>query len=437
MPGHGAVSLSDYVRLVRGNRNFRLLWTAQLISEIGDWFYIVAIYSQLLEYTGTAKSIAIAFVLQVLPQTLIAPASGVINDRLSRRHVMMFADWSRAIIVLCMLLVRGPGMIWFLYLLLFFETVGWALFEPGRNAAIPNIVPRDQILVANGLSSATWSFNLAVGSAIGGLVAVSLGRHAVFLINSVSFVGSGLLIRAMHFSEPHADHSGPFRLKYLLDFSPIIEGLRYIRQRRRLLVILFAKTGLGLTMGANWVLVPIFGERIFPVRLEGMSMAAAGMLGMSLLMGCRGLGALLAPFIACPLAGRSESRLRWGILFGYAGGALGYLWLSLSPDIWHAGAAIVAANIGGSTVWIFSTTLLQMYTSDPFRGRVFSSEFAFAMLSAAAMNYTSGSLIDFGWTPRLLSMCTAALVLVPIGAWAIFALRFPAYNADVDESLIE
>src|ERR1019366_4446583 len=115
MAAQGAVSLSDYVRLVRGNRNFRLLWTAQMISEIGDWFYIVAIYSLLLEYTGTAKSIAFAFLLQVLPQTLIAPTAGVINDRLSRRKVMMFADWVRALVVLCMLLVRGPGMIWFLY----------------------------------------------------------------------------------------------------------------------------------------------------------------------------------------------------------------------------------------------------------------------------------------------------------------------------------
>ncbi len=437
MTAHGAVSLSDYVRLIRSNRNFRRLWAAQMISEIGDWFYIVAIYSLLLEYTGTAKSIAFAFVLQVLPQTLIAPTAGVINDRLSRRQVMMFADWSRAIIVLCMLLVRGAGMIWFLYLLLFLETVAWALFEPGRNAVIPNIVRKDDILVANGLSSATWSFNLAIGSAIGGLVAVWLGRDAVFLINSVSFVGSALLIRSMCFSEPHAEHSGPLRLKHLLDFSPIVEGVRYILRDRRLSVILFAKCGLGLTMGANWVLVPMFGERIFPVRLAGMSAAAAGMLGMSLLMGCRGIGALMAPFISSPLAGMSDRKLRWGILFGYMGGAVGYLWLSLSPNIWHAGAAIIVAHIGGSTVWIFSTTLLQMYTTDRFRGRVFSSEFAFAMLSAATLNYTGGWLIDSGVSVRHVAAFTAMLVLIPITAWSVFALRLFGDHADAGEALGE
>ena len=422
MANPAAVSVSDYVRLIRGNRNFRLLWTAQMISEIGDWFYIVAIYSLLLEHTGTAKSIAFAFVLQVLPQTLFSPTCGVINDRLSRRQVMMFADWSRALIVLCMLLVRGPGLIWLLYVLLFLETIAWGLFEPGRNASIPNIVPKQDILVANGLSSATWSFNLAIGSAIGGLVAVWLGRDAVFIINSLSFVASGLLIRSMCFHEPHAENMGPLRLKHLLDFSPIVEGIRYILRDRRLSVILFAKCGLGLTMGANWVLVPIFGERVFPVKFGAMTAAAAGMLGMSLLMGCRGVGALMAPFFSSPLAGMDERKLRWGILFGYLVGALGYLWLAKSPNIWHAGAAIILAHLGGSTVWIFSTTLLQMFTVDRFRGRVFSSEFAFAMLSAATMNYTGGLLIDAGVHVRQVALYTAVLVLIPITAWAIFAL---------------
>ena len=97
-----------YLALLRANRNFRLLWIAQVISEIGDWFYTVAIYSLLLEYTGSAKSIALAFTLQVLPQFVCSPSAGVINDRLSRRSVMIFADYARAAIVACMLFVRGP-----------------------------------------------------------------------------------------------------------------------------------------------------------------------------------------------------------------------------------------------------------------------------------------------------------------------------------------
>ncbi|MGB9605667.1 MAG: MFS transporter, partial [Bryobacteraceae bacterium] len=60
---HNPVSLAVYWRLVRDNRNFRLLWLAQIVSELGDWFYAIAIYSLLLELTGSAKSIAVAYVL--------------------------------------------------------------------------------------------------------------------------------------------------------------------------------------------------------------------------------------------------------------------------------------------------------------------------------------------------------------------------------------
>ena len=61
-----SVSFSEYLRLTRENRNFRKLWFAQIVSEIGDWFYTLAIYSLLLDLTGRASSVALALVLQVL-----------------------------------------------------------------------------------------------------------------------------------------------------------------------------------------------------------------------------------------------------------------------------------------------------------------------------------------------------------------------------------
>src|SRR3954452_20629332 len=109
------VNLRAYGRLLRTNRNFRLLWFAQVVSEIGDWLYAVAIYSLILEFTGSAQAVALAFVLQVLPQFFVAPTAGVLNDRLSRRKLMIFADWVRAVIVFAMLFVQTPERLPFLY----------------------------------------------------------------------------------------------------------------------------------------------------------------------------------------------------------------------------------------------------------------------------------------------------------------------------------
>ncbi|MGA3202703.1 MAG: MFS transporter [Bryobacteraceae bacterium] len=196
------MTFASYWRLVRGNRNFRLLWTAQIVSEMGDWFYSVAIFSFLLELTGSAQMVSLAFLMQVLPQCFMAPTAGVINDRISRRKVMMFADWSRAAIVLAMMLVRTRAMLPLLFLLLLLETVCWALFEPGRSAVVPNITKDDEIPVANALGSATWSMNFALGAGLGGLVLVTFGRETVFIVDSLSFVVSALLIRGMKFAEP-------------------------------------------------------------------------------------------------------------------------------------------------------------------------------------------------------------------------------------------
>jgi MFS family permease len=95
------------------------LWIAQIVSETGDWFYAVAIFSFLLEVTGSAQTVALAFFMQVFPQCVMAPAAGVINDRLSRRKVMLYSDWARAGVVLCMIFVRSRETVWLLFVLLF------------------------------------------------------------------------------------------------------------------------------------------------------------------------------------------------------------------------------------------------------------------------------------------------------------------------------
>jgi MFS family permease len=96
---------------VRANTNFRGLWLAQIVSENGDWFYTLAIYSLWLDLTGKASSFAMALVMQVLPHTVLGPLAGTVNDRFSRRRVIV-DDLVRVVIVECMLLVRTRSSVW-------------------------------------------------------------------------------------------------------------------------------------------------------------------------------------------------------------------------------------------------------------------------------------------------------------------------------------
>src|SRR5437660_3048956 len=185
-----SISLASYVVLLRRNRNFRRLWMAQIVSEVGDWFYTLSIYTLLLQLTGHPGSVALALVLQVLPQTFVGPTAGVVNDRLRRKHVMIAADLVRFAVVLAMLFVRSASMVWLVYPLLLAETTMAAFFEPARSAVIPNIADNSEVLVANTLSSATWSVNLLIGASIGGVVAAFFGRDTVFILNALSFLTS-------------------------------------------------------------------------------------------------------------------------------------------------------------------------------------------------------------------------------------------------------
>jgi MFS family permease len=413
-----SISFASYLLLLRGNRNFRRLWLAQIVSEIGDWFYTLSIYTLLLQLTGRASSVALALVLQVLPQTFVGPTAGVVNDRLRRKHVMIAADLVRFGVVLAMLFVRSRSMVWFVYPLLLAETIMAAFFEPARSAVIPNITVKEEVLIANTLSSATWSVNLLIGASVGGVVAAFFGRDAVFILNALSFLVSAMLIRGMRFAEPHAESADPLRPRDLVDFSPVLEGIRYVRNQRTLLPTVFAKAG-ELMIGPSWVIFTVMGANEFAVHWHNVDPARGSMLGMSILLGGRGLGALVGPLISARWAGRSDHRLRLGILFGYLTIAVGYAALGISRTVWLASACAMLAHAGGSTVWVFSTTLLQLHTDDRFRGRVFSADLGFSMLTIAIGAYLCGRLLDLGVAARTVATWTGIVMLLPAGLWAL------------------
>jgi predicted MFS family arabinose efflux permease len=397
------------------------LWLAQIVSEIGDWFYTLSIYTLLLQLTGHAGSVALALILQVLPQAFAGPTAGVVNDRVKRKHVMIAADLVRFVVVLSMMFVRSRSTVWLVYPLLLAETTMTAFFEPARSSVIPNIAAESEVLVANTLSSATWSVNLLIGASVGGVVAAFFGRDAVFILNALSFLTSAILIAGMRFAEPHAEAAMPLRPRDLVDFSPVLEGIRYIRNHPTLFPAVFAKAG-EIMVGPSWVIFTVMGAHEFAVHGRGIDAAGGAMLGMSILLGGRGLGALVGPLVAARWAGSNDARLRLGILFGYLVIAVGYGVLGVSRSVWMAAGCAMLAHAGGSTVWVFSTTLLQIHTEDRFRGRVFAADLGLGSLTFAITAYGAGRFLDAGFSARTVATSTGVLMLIPATILAL-ALR--------------
>src|SRR5512135_2860894 len=175
---------AGYRELLRTNRNFRTLWYGQIVSELGDWLSTVALLNLMLDLTGKARVIGWFFIIIHLPAFFVGPLSGVLADRFDRKKLMIAMDLVRAVLVLGYFSVQSADRIWILYLIAATEISLATVFEPARNAIIPDICRNRELLPANALGSITWSIVLAVGAAAGGLITTWFGRNACFLVDS-------------------------------------------------------------------------------------------------------------------------------------------------------------------------------------------------------------------------------------------------------------
>ena len=219
------MSVSNIPGLLRRNPNLKFLWWGQIVSQLGDWFNAIALYSLLYQLTGSATSVAALMVLQFLPATIITPFAGVIVDRFDRRKIMIAADIVRGIVVLGLLFVRSPGTVWIAYVVIAIAVGATGFFEPAKSSTLPAIVAREDLVTANALSTGTWSVMLAAGASIGGLVSAVFGRDTTFVLNALSFFASAILVAKVRVP-PRTDAPAPG------GFAPFVEGFKYLRDHR-------------------------------------------------------------------------------------------------------------------------------------------------------------------------------------------------------------
>jgi predicted MFS family arabinose efflux permease len=323
--------------------------------------------------------------------------------------------------VLGLLFVRSAADLWLIYALLGLEVMFAAIFEPARNALIPNITKPEELLPANALSSATWSFALTVGAALGGVVTAVLGRNASFVVNSLSFFVSAVLIQRIAVSETHTAAARGSDGARANGASVLRESIAYFRSNPRVTVLVLAKTGLGLA-GGYLLLLAVFGEKVFAV-------AGHGSLAIGLLYAARGAGAGTGPIIGDYLTRGVESRMWKTLGASFLLMALAYCAFARAPNLPMAMLAVFCGHMGGSNVWVVSTTLLQMHTSDRFRGRVFAVDFGMNMLTASGSNYAVGLGLDvFKFGPRQLAQTLGMVLLLPAALWLALQSRWSRNN---------
>lgn len=412
------MQVSPYLILLRHNPAFARLYVAQLASFAGDWFATVALLGMALEMTGSSALASLVLALQTGGFAAAAPLAGMVADRLDRRRLMVAVDLARIPVALAFLLATGPETLWIAFVAVLLLAVGAAFFEPTSSAALPNLVEADELPAANVLIGSAWGTMLAIGAALGGLVAVTLGREAAFVINAASFAVSAWLIVGIRRPLQLPREPGHAPRPRITD--AIKTAVSFARERRTVATFLLTKTSFGIGTGIV-ALLAVFGRNVF----------GAGDVGIGILFAARGLGALIGPFAARSLMGTDDRGLIRGIGWSFLVLVLGYALFPLAPGIWLAAALVFMAHCGGGAQWTFSTLGLQRATPDEIRGRIFSVDYALVTLMIAMSTLLAGFLAD-AVPPQVAAWIMVTLVALAGAAWFAFSRGAVAETRSVD-----
>jgi len=177
-------------------RSFALLWSGQQLSALGDSIYRVALAWWVLEKTGSATAMSTIFIFASTPMLVFLLVGGVAVDRYSRARVMFLSDTLRGLLIgmVALLAFAHRLEIWHIYIVsLLFGIVG-AFFGPAYRAIVPQIVPRELLPSANGLTALSDQLAEIAGPALGALIVSTSGAPTAFTIDFLSFVISALCL---------------------------------------------------------------------------------------------------------------------------------------------------------------------------------------------------------------------------------------------------
>ncbi len=388
------------------NRDFRLLWVGQLLSQIGDQCLLIAAITLISNLSSSPLAMLIPAISIAVPQLIFGLVGGVMADRWNRKLVMVASDLLRGLIVLCVLLVNSIQQLWILYLAAAGLALVGVFFYPARNAAIPNIVPTGLLLAANGLIQGSYIIGLIVGPAIAG-AAVELWIPAAIIFDSATFFASAIIILVINIPPTATEASLTVEKNGVWEDMKI--GLDFIRRSRTLNQVLVITAIATLGIGAIVLLaIPHLKKELEASGLEyGIAMSMLG------------LGSVLGGLTVNRLSRRLSTSTIVGGMLVLAGTAI--VAFAFAPN--YTVVLMSVTTIGACVVMARGAldTISQTLSPDAVRGRVQAAVNLIVVAATAAAEGISavlGSLIGVQTV-----FVAAGVVTALTGVAAILVLR--------------
>ena len=403
-----------YWELITSNSKFRRLWSASVISMLGEWFNTIALFLLIFEYTDSEFLLGILFTVRMLSFALLQPISGLLADRMNRKHIMVWTNVLQMFLALGFLAVDGPEDIPWMLGLSGVMMVLHGAYVTAERAALPNIVSKENLATANALDAASWSTALCLGAMLGGIVVEYFGTDAAFIIDACTFLLGAILLAPLSIPQTFdKDISGPL---LTTAFSNIRNGWVRIIKEARLLRIVFAKASWNIAGGGlAGVFLVIAGS-----NLDGFGVA----LGFGLFFFARGVGTGTGPILARKfLTDQEKWPLLVGILVMISGFFYFFVGYTLGMNVWLTVLLVMLAHSASGANWVLSTILTQMWVEDEIRGRVFSIDMLIMSLTFSISSACAGYLLEKGILTLQHGFQLFAIIM--IGSGLVFTLWKP------------
>ncbi|MBV8982018.1 MAG: MFS transporter [Acidimicrobiia bacterium] len=408
-------------------KNFALIWTAALVSNVGSWMQTVAVGALVTEATGKSAWTGIVAAAAFIPIGIFSPVGGALADRVDRRRYFIGTTIGETFFaaLLALAVATGHAEPWLVTVLVFLGGCLTSLGIPAYQAIIPELVPQEELLAAMSLGAAQYNFGRVIGPALAGVVILAGSYSLVFAVNAASF---GAVIVALLFSRfaerPHNPEQTSLR-------AQIAEGARAAMAEPgcRLAIILIGITAL------------LISPFIALIPAVAINLLHEGAKGTSVLVTAQGIGAVVGALALTPLALRYGRRrvIVADLAFVLP---LTIILYAAAPSLWTAAAALVA--VGAAYIGVLSglMTVVQLRAPNELRARILS-----VYMVSLGVVYPIGAVIqgklgdEFGLRTVVIvaAVAFAGIIIVLLGTGAqrrrVLEEASPAVAAEPEPSV--
>jgi MFS family permease len=394
------------------------MWLGQVVSEIGDHFNNIAVFSLALEHTKSGLVVSGVMLSRAVPAVLAGPIAGVLLDRIDRKRIMIVSDLVRFVVALGFILAIYDKRNWMLYVFSALLMFASPFFTSGRSSILPRIASKDELHAANSLTQTTQWTTMTIGTFLAGFSVMKFGYAGAFVFNALSFLASAFCISQLLVPEGFRPKRRDLNeTEVVRPWHEYVEGLRYMRSSPLILGIGLIGVGWASGGGASQILFSVFGELVFHRGADGIA----------IIWGCAGIGLLIGAAFAYTVGRKfTFDQYKNSIVVCYVihGGA--YVVFSQMPTIQLACLFIALSRAAVAVSSIANVGQLLRHVPDEFRGRVFSTMESMTW-STMMLSMLAAGIASQYYDPRIIAACAGLLssTTAIFWGWANWTGRLP------------